>query len=511
MSVHRLLSITFVAGMAATFRAGNARAQANLPVARAGQKIDGALVASDPFFTLVNDSIRVKSYRFDAVRGRLYRVVVSSPDSNFEVLVATQVAATGLTAVLKADHHLLGGSISRVVFRATDAGPYLVVVGAAHQGTGPFSLQIGELPVIPPTMHAVGVGQTITGVLDERDATAEETGTHYTVYELQGRKGAPLRLSLTETGFDGRLAFGQVGASGEWHEIDHADKGGQGDPETLIMNPPEDGGYQVRVAAVGTVDGGPFTLTVTDAPRPRTTPETHPILAGIDVTGRLDETDMTDSVGYRYDHWIYSARAGEHIVIRLSSDSFDTYLRVGRLTPGGFNQLAHDDDGGGGTNSRLDMTTVDAGEYVIRVSSETNRKQDGAYRLSIDRPAERPPAPSTPKSRSIAVGQEETATLDDSDARLTDGSPYQHWTFTAAAGDRLVITMRSQALDGFLMIGQMEQGQFKEIWRNDDGGGGKDARVVMVAPQSGQYVIRTNTFGPAQKGQYTLKVERGGS
>ena len=71
--------------------------------------------------------------------------------------------------------------------------------------------------------------------------------------------------------------------------------------------------------------------------------------------------------------------------------------------------------------------------------------------------------------------------------------------------------MRSKALDAFLMVGQMAQGQFKEIWRDDDGGGGKDARVVMVAPQAGQYVIRTNTFGPAQKGEYTLKVERGGS
>ena len=194
------------------------------------------------------------------------------------------------------------------------------------------------------------------------------------------------------------------------------------------MNPPEDGGLPGSSRRGGTVDGGPFTLTVAEAPRPRTTPETHPIVAGADVNGRLDETDVLDSLGFRYDYWMYSARAGEHIVIRLSSDSFDTYLRVGRMTPGGFYQLAHDDDGGGGTNSRLEMTTVDSGQYVIRVSSETSRKQDGAYRLRIDRTAERPPAPLTPKSRTIAIGQEETATLDDSDARLTDGSPYQHWT-----------------------------------------------------------------------------------
>jgi hypothetical protein len=508
MKCHRLVSIAVVAGLGAMGGANNLPAQADVPVARAGQRIDGALAASDPFFKLVNDSIRVKSYRFDPVKGRLYRVAVSSPDSDIQVLVARQVAATGLTAVLKADHHLLGGSISRVVFRATEAGPYLLVVGASHQGTGPFSLQVAELPVIPPTVHAVAVGQTVTGVLDERDATAEETGTHYTIYELQGRKGVPFRLSMTETGFDGRLAFGQVRASGEWHEIDHADQGGEGDPEALTVNPPDDGGYQIRVAAVGTVDGGPFTLTVAEAPRPRTTPETHPIVAGTDVNGRLDETDVLDSLGYRYDYWMYSARAGEHIVIRLVSDSFDTYLRVGRMSPGGFYQLAHDDDGGGGTNSRLDMATVDSGQYVVRVSSETTRKQEGAYRLRIDRTAERPPAPLTPKSRTIAIGQEETATLDDSDARLTDGSPYQHWTFSAAAGDRVVITMRSKALDAVLMVGQMAQGQFKEIWRDDDGGGGKDARVVMVAPQAGQYVIRTNTFGPAQKGEYTLKVER---
>lgn len=510
MPVCRLVPIMLFAGVAAVSSAPRLAAQSDMPVLHVGQRIDGTLSASDPFLRFANDSIRVKSYRFDAVKDRQYRIMVTSSDSNIEVVLAKPIVGAGLTGMLKADRHPLGGTISRIVFRASDAGPYLVVVGAANAGTGPYRLEIGELAATPPSVHPLALGPAAAGVLDDRDATAEETGTHYTIYELSADQGRTYRMTLTESGFDGRLAFGQLGPSGVWQEIAHSDSGGQGEPEHLSVIPQQTGSYQVRVAAVGTVDGGSYTLQVTEAPPPRTTPETRPITAGTDATGNLDESDALDSLGFRRDHWVYGARAGERVIITLSSTAFDAYLRVGRMSGGAFRQLpgAQDDDGGGGRNSRLELTLADSGEYVIDVSAENRRSQDGGYVVHVERLAQRPPAPETPKSRPIAAGQSVTASLDDTDARLPDGSPYQHWTITARSGERLVITMQSKALDAVLMVGRMENGQFKESWRDDDGGGGQDARIVMVAPQAGAYVIRANTFGPIQKGEYTLKVER---
>lgn len=481
-------------------------------VIKVGQKVEGRLLATDPFLQLEDDSIRVRgAYRFTAVSGRLYRVLLTSPDSDLEVVLAKPVAGTGLTGTLRIDHHPLGGTVSRIVFRAIDPGPYLIAVGADNDGIGSYSLEIDTLAAISPAVRPIEVGQTVTGSLGEQDATSEVTGTHYSIYTLRADSGRVLRAFLTVSGFDGRLAFGQVKPSGEWVELVHADTGGVSEPEDISVAAPRTGTYQIRVTAVGTVDGGPYTLQLLTAPSPRSTPETHPILAGVDMTGTLDALDAVDTLGFRRDNWVYSARAGERVIITLNSAAFDAYLRLGRMVGGVFRPIpgAYDDDGGGGRNAKLEVTLADSGDYVIDVSSETRRAQEGAYVLHVERLAQRPPAPDAPKVQPIAVGQSVSGTLDDTDARLADGSPYQHWTVSnVAKGERLTITMQSRAFDAMLMVGQMVQGRFKEIWRDDDGGGGSDARIVMIAPTAGQYVIRTNTFGPIQHGAYTLKVER---
>ena len=506
-----MVRVVLFGGLAGAGMVPRLTAQDTRSVIKVGQRIEGKLLATDPFLPMENDSIRVRAYRIATVSGKLYRATVTSPDSNIEVGLARAVAGAGLTGLMATDRHPLGGTVSRLVFRATSPEPYFVLVGADNDGTGSYAIEVDTLAEIPPTVRPIDVGQTVTGTLGDKDATSEVTGTHYTIYTLHADSGRVLRAFLTVSGFDGRLAFGQVKPSGEWVEVAHADTGGVSEPEDLSIAALKTGTYQLRVTAVGTVDGGAYTLQLLAAPSPRGAPETHPILAGVDMTGTLDPLDAVDTLGFRRDHWIYSAHAGERVIITLNSTAFDAYLRLGRMAGGTFRPIpgAFDDDGGGGRNAKLEVTLADSGDYVIDVSSETRRAQDGAYVLHVERLAERPPAPAVPKVQAIAVGQSVTGTLDDTDARLADGSPYQHWTVSnVAKGERLTITMRSKAFDAMLMVGQMVQGQFREVWRDDDGGGGSDARVVMIAPTAGQYVIRTNTFGPIQHGAYTLTVER---
>ena len=87
------------------------------------------------------------------------------------------------------------------------------------------------------------------------------------------------------------------------------------------------------------------------------------------LSGKLEASDRTTSDGTAYDDWLYQGRAGERLTIIMRSGSLDTYLRFGRLVNDRFTQIETDDDGGGGTNSRCDVTLPAAGVYVIRANT----------------------------------------------------------------------------------------------------------------------------------------------
>ena len=64
--------------------------------------------------------------------------------------------------------------------------------------------------------------------------------------------------------------------------------------------------------------------------------------------------------------WTFSFSAGERIVASMESDDVDSYLRV--LRDDG-TVIASDDDGGSGTNARLEFRVPVTGEYRIRASA----------------------------------------------------------------------------------------------------------------------------------------------
>ncbi|WP_262422668.1 hypothetical protein [Brevundimonas denitrificans] len=57
-----------------------------------------------------------------------------------------------------------------------------------------------------------------------------------------------------------------------------------------------------------------------------------------------------------YDVYVFRARADERIQIRLNSDAFDPVLYVGRRSGVAFEELASNDDGDDGLNSRILFT-----------------------------------------------------------------------------------------------------------------------------------------------------------
>ena len=112
--------------------------------------------------------------------------------------------------------------------------------------------------------------------------------------------------------------------------------------------------------------------------------------AGEEVEGSLEYTDAAlDMDGSSYDHWVYrGARAGERIVVTLTSLAFDPFLFVGRVENGGFREMWSNNDAAdppdGVRMSRVVAVLREPGDYVIRVNT-FGPDESGAYRLKVER------------------------------------------------------------------------------------------------------------------------------
>ena len=87
---------------------------------------------------------------------------------------------------------------------------------------------------------------------------------------------------------------------------------------------------------------------------------------GRTFNGSLSSSDAVWEGGSHYDVWTVTARAGQRVVIDMESDEVDAYLRVLRNdgTP-----IANDDDGGSGSNARVEFRAPYGGDYLVIATS----------------------------------------------------------------------------------------------------------------------------------------------
>ena len=231
-----------------------------------------------------------------------------------------------------------------------------------------------------------------------------------------------------------------------------------------------------------------------------------PIRMGQTVSGRLTEQSKKAPEDQSfYDLYTYTGKRGERVRFTLRSKDFDAYLNVGRTDKaGGFESLDTDDDGGGGTDARVEITLPADGVYAVRANT-LNAGDSGAYTLQLEQGA--PPAPVV--LRPITVGQTVRGELGEGDPKLGDDSFYDLYTFQARAGDGVTATLRSSDFDAFLVLGRMNGDEFEEIESDDDKGGGTDSRVSAALPAAGTYALRVNTLYGGKTGAYTLELASG--
>lgn len=476
--------------------------QRGMPAVRVGESISDRLAPDDPS---LGERGPFRAFRLEAAE-RSYLITLRSSD--FDAFLRVARVSGGLTDFLVEDDDGGGAKDAQIRFRPPAPGPYLLVAQAFDGGSGGFTLEVQEMANLPLVARAIETGQRITGALSNESPILERRSTRYDVYTLQARAGQKLRITLTADDFDPYLIVGQR-RQGEFAELASDDDSGPGLHSLLTFEAPESGEYQLRVTSARRGQTGAYTLRVVEPGGAAAATAVRPVRLNQDLAGTLADTDPTLDEGQPYHRWSLAARQGEPLLITLRSADFDTYLAFGRVQEGEFAELRGDDDGGDGTNSRLLVTAPESGEYLIQVRGY-GQGATGAYVLRVAGAA--PEAAALAPRQPLRLSQEVTGTLDDGDPMLEDGSRYDDWLFTARANERLTFTLRSDAFDSYLGVGQIEQGRFVELSSNDDAPGGQDgtnSRLVLVTPAAGEYVVRVNSFGPGQSGPYTLKVEPG--
>jgi hypothetical protein len=103
----------------------------------------------------------------------------------------------------------------------------------------------------------------------------------------------------------------------------------------------------------------------------------------------------------------------------------------------------------------------------------------------------------------VLKGQTIGGQLSLSDPRLSDNSVYQAWTYIGSRGERIQVDVTSTAFDAYAIIADSSG---NALVRDDDSGGGTNARVIFRVPKNGAYRIIANTYRQGSYGAYALSV-----
>ena len=94
-----------------------------------------------------------------------------------------------------------------------------------------------------------------------------------------------------------------------------------------------------------------------------------------------------------------------------------------------------------------------------------------------------------------------SAVLTTSDRTLPDGSYFKAYQFQGQAGQSVVIEMRANGIDPYLVLFDAAG---RKVAEDDDSGGGKNARIAVTLPTTGRYTLYANSYEVGQTGSFTI-------
>jgi hypothetical protein len=387
----------------------------------------------------------------------------------------------------------------------------------------PLLLLAAPVPAI--AQQPITVGQSVAGELTATDSVGFDD-KRYDAWVFAGQAGRFYRITLRSEDFDAYLWAGpQDDEYPDDCELCDRDDDGAGDGDAQLLLPVEDAGPMViRATTYEVGEAGRYTLQVEEAEAPPPDPDAPPplvnsgggvLLHGVPASGVLMRGDAR-SVGPRppeenawYDVWTYRGTAGEPLSILMRSDSFDTFLRMGRRVDGRWEELAINDDAGAIGDSKIVVTLPADGEYEVHAGAYREHSR-GPYTLTVssglraESVSTGTPQPEVDELPWIMPGRGKDGELAEGDAAWEDGALYDAYRYFASEGETATFALASEYFDAVLRIGVRENGVWREVARDDDGGGGTQSRLTITFPAKAEYEIRAGAFAAGAGGAYSL-------
>ncbi|CAN5775824.1 hypothetical protein BH23GEM9_BH23GEM9_25720 [soil metagenome] len=341
-----------------------------------GTTASGTLGPSDPS---MNGAGPFRVFRFEVREEQ--RLVATLRSDAFDALLTIMRPLAGIHETIASDDDGGGGTDSRIRWLAKPGTYHIVAQALASGNTGGFSLLIETAsPPRPAPARPIRIGESASGILTDASPMQVDDNRDvlYDLYVFDAKAGQQLILAMQSDEFDTFLAFGRMlGDSLDVSMTD--DDGGSGTDSAMRIAIPADGRYGIQARSYSAEETGRYTLSLREA----RIAEPRAIRAGVNIAATLGDEDP-DLDNSFFHTWAYEGRAGETVVIRLSSDEFDTTLRLDRNTATGTVTLAeNDDENDETTNSLISFSLPASGTYLIRAGAFGAGEQ-GRYTLRVE-------------------------------------------------------------------------------------------------------------------------------
>lgn len=446
-----------------------------------GQTQTGQLEATDQ--TLEFGEF-VDTYQFTGSAAQIIEINLSSTDFDTFLMLTND---SGFQA--DNDDVEPGNFNSRLVVTLPQDGQYSIGVTSYAPGEmGAYTFSVAEGSVEETTQTIIEVGQSVVGQLEFGDGQLI-SGEYQDVYQFIATAGQALQISLTSSEFDTYLMVGND--LGFQLVNNNADPSGT--DSRVVATPPVDGLYTIYVTSNAVTEVGSYTLTIevwtTDL-----SVEPGTVQIDVPITGQLQVGDTTLASGEFADSYTFSGVEAATLVVRLTSNDFDTYLSING--PEGFTQF---NDDAVGSNSEIRFTVPTTGEYEILVTSFAP-SEIGTYNLSIV-PAESVAVTLT--YTPLAAGENTAGVLEATDDRLVSGEYVDYFSYVGVEGQRVVISVNSMDFDTYLML----RATGFTLDNDDISPQDFNSQIVASLPSDGEYAIGVTSYVPGEVGAYQLILE----